>query len=59
MSADLSTVTVSDVIARRPCGDWSSRIPAFGERYRRETWSALEILEACEANPSAVVRVSL
>ena len=44
MSADLSTVTVSDVIARRPCGDWSSRIPALVTQYRRERWSALEIL---------------
>lgn len=44
MSADLSTVTVSDVIARRPCGDWAARIPALVAPYRRERWSALEIL---------------
>lgn len=44
MPADLPTVSASDVIARRPCGDWSERIPPLCARYRRERWSALEIL---------------
>jgi hypothetical protein len=38
------TVTPDDVIARRPCADWAARIPAVCERYRRERWSALDVL---------------
>lgn len=44
MTADLPTVSAADVIARRPCGDWSARIPPLCARYRRDRWSALEIL---------------
>lgn len=42
--AEPSTVAVSDVLARRSCGNWSARIPALVAPYRRERWSALEIL---------------
>lgn len=52
MPADLATVTTAAILARGPCPPaaatgYSSRgeqLSALCQRYRRETWSALEIL---------------
>jgi hypothetical protein len=38
------TVSAADILARRPCGDWPTRIPQLCTQYRRERWSALDVL---------------
>jgi hypothetical protein len=38
------TVTAADILARGPCGDWQTRIPQLCKQYRRERWSALDVL---------------